>query len=195
VLENGFLIGFKYMPYTYPRFATVSAVHEEESRRFSLEVLLGTPGEQTWLVIQKNPSRARKGVSDHTINRVLNYLYRNRERYEILRSIGRVVFLNLIPWYETYSTELKHRKQALKDTANLEIIEGYLKEKHPCLVGWGNPPLGLAAPYGELVEEVVQALGKNTNPIYRVGSLTRLGHPRHGQIWGYADPLVQYFPG
>jgi hypothetical protein len=182
------------MPYLYPDFASVAAIRQEVSKRLSLEIILNTPGEVTWLIIQKNPSKANEAISDHTINRVLNYLFLNRNRYKVLESVGRVVFLNLIPLYETYSSRLAHRNAPLEDIQNLRIIDTYLQPGSPCIIAWGNPPTGLAKPYAQLSEKVLKLLDSTGNPTYRVGELTRLGYPRHGQIWGSADPLQRMDP-
>ena len=119
------------MPYTYPEFAEVTAIQQQGYRRYSLEILLKPPGNQTWLVIQKNPSKASAQVSDHTINRVLNYLHRNRERYKALKLIRKVVFLNLLPWYETFSRELRNRAHPLEDPENLKTLRMYLRKNTP----------------------------------------------------------------
>jgi hypothetical protein len=180
------------MPYTYPPFARVVSIEQEDGKRYRLEIELHAPGRQTWVVIQKNPSRADTRVSDHTINRVLNYLHRNRERYPALRGIGRVVFLNLIPWYETYSERLVRKENALSEPENLKAIEESLKDGNPCIIAWGNPPARLSKAYSKLSDQVLKLLGEFGNPTFQVGPLTRLGYPRHGQIWGYADPLRSY---
>ena len=180
------------MPYTYPPFARVASIEKEDEKRYRLEIDLQAPGRQTWVVIQKNPSRANTRVSDHTINRVLNYLERNRLRTPVLAGIGRVVFLNLIPWYETYSDRLVRKENTLSDPENLQAIKASLKGGNPCIIAWGNPPAGLSKPYEALSDQVLKLLENFGNPTYHVGPLTRLGYPRHGQIWGYADPLRPY---
>ena len=174
------------MAYIYPEFASVTAIHQEAGKRFSMEIELDTSGNRTWVVIQKNPSRADSVVSDHTINRVLNYLFRNREKYSCLQGIGRVVFLNLIPLYETYSDRLAKKEEVLDDPENLKTIEAYLSTGSPCIIAWGNPPKGLSKPYEVLSEKVQTLFRRYGNSVYHVGSLTRLGYPRHGQIWGYS---------
>ena len=177
------------MAYTYPQFARVSSIRQEVGKRYSMEIDFDSEGSQTWVVIQKNPSRADSRVSDHTINRVLNYLYRNQGKYPCLQGIGRVVFLNLIPWYETYSERLRKREKELSDPENLKTIEAYLSAGNPCIIAWGNPPTGLAQPYAVVSEDVRTLLSRFGNSVYHVGALTRLGYPRHGQIWGYTDPM------
>ena len=177
------------MAYTYPEFATVLSIRQESGKRYSMEIELDSTGGQTWVVIQKNPSRANAEVSDHTINRVLNYLHRNRGKYPCLQGIGRVIFLNLIPWYETYSDRLIKKENQLYDPENLSTIAAYLSSGDPCIIAWGNPPKGLACPYAELSEKVLTLLHGFGNSVYHVGAFTRLGYPRHGQIWGYTDPM------
>lgn len=179
------------MPYKYPPFARVTEVVQDTGRRYRLEVEMDTPGDTSWIVIQKNPSRADPRVSDHTVNRVLHYLWRNREKYPCLSGIGRVVFLNLIPWQETYSHRLAKKWKGLPDPRNLQTIAACLGTGSPCLVAWGNPPAGLGKPYAALSEKVLELLSACGTPTYRVGPLTRLGYPRHGQIWGYKDPLQE----
>ncbi len=177
------------MAYTYPEFATLVSIRQEPGKRYSMEIEVDPGGSKTFVVIQKNPSRANAAVSDHTINRVLNYLYRNRGTYDCLKGIQRVVFLNLIPWYETYSHRLSERGTTLEDPENLEVIKTCLSSGNPCIIGWGNPPKGLGKPYEALSGKVLSLLELYGNSMYHVGGLTRLGYPRHGQIWGYTDPL------
>lgn len=177
------------MAYTYPEFAKVLSIRQESGKRYSMDIELHSAGKQTWVVIQKNPSRANAEVSDHTINRVLNYLYRNRGKYPCLQGIGRVIFLNLIPWYETYSDRLVKKEKQLYDHGNLSTIAAHLSSGDPCIIAWGNPPKGLGKAYEILSGKVLSLLEQYGNPLYHVGELTRLGFPRHGQIWGYADPL------
>ena len=177
------------MVYRYPEFADVKSIHQKKGRRYSMEIEYSAGGSKTLVVIQKNPSRANADVSDHTINRVLNYLYRNRGKYSCLKEIRKVVFLNLIPWYETYSDRLVRMQKELDDPENLQTIEAWLSTGNPCIIAWGNAPKGLGDPYGMLAEQVLTLLGKYGNKVCHVGGLTRLGYPRHGQIWGYSDAL------
>lgn len=177
------------MAYTYPDFATLINVRQEPGRRYSMEIEVDPGGSKTFVVIQKNPSRANAGVSDHTINRVLNYLYRNRACYDCLKGIQHVVFLNLIPWYETYSDRLAAKGALLEDPRNLDVIKAFLSAGNPCIIAWGNPPKGLRKLHEALSAEVLRLLGRYGNSRYHIGELTRLGYPRHGQIWGYTDPM------
>jgi hypothetical protein len=177
------------MPHRYPDFARVISIDQTEGKRYSLEIALDGQADDPLLVIQKNPSRADAQVSDHTVNRVLRYLHYHRGQIPWLRNIGRVVFLNLIPWYETYSENLTRIGQELADPGNLTAIAGFASTGGPCIIGWGNPPKGLKAPYAELSEQVLGLLRMAGNPVFHVGTLTRLGYPRHGQFWGYRDPM------
>lgn len=177
------------MTHSYPDFARVAAIDQNEGKRYSLEIALEGPGGDPLLVIQKNPSRADAKVSDHTINRVLRYLHHHRRQIPWLRNTGRVVFLNLIPWHETYSENLARIPQGLSDPGNLRAIARFASTGGPCIIGWGNPPKGLKAPYAGLSEQVLGVLREAGNPLFHVGTLTRLGYPRHGQFWGYRDPL------
>jgi hypothetical protein len=177
------------MAYTYPKFAKVLRIHQAQGKRYRMEIEIDPTGSGTFVVIQKNPSRANAEVSDHTINRVLNYLYLNREKNACLRGVRRVVFLNLIPWYETYSDRLIEKEKELYDPKNLSVIAAYLSSGDPCIIAWGNPPKGLREAYKSLTGNVLALLSKHSNPLYHVGEFTRLGFPRHGQIWGYTDPM------
>ena len=177
------------MAYLYPDFARVADIRQQGDKRYSLHIELSQGGRDTLVVIQKNPSRAGQKASDHTINRVLNYVDRNRGKYPVLSGVGQVIFLNLIPWYETYSSRLSGREAPLKDPENMEFVGQYLEKGHPCIIAWGNPPAGLKLPYEALAGEVLEQISEHGNPLFRVGAPTRLGYPRHGQIWGYRDTL------
>lgn len=178
------------MAYVYPGFVRNISALGAEGKRYSLEAELDLSVSGTCLVIQKNPSKANQGYSDHTINRVLNYIDRNRKQYSVLHQVGKIVFLNLIPWYETYSDKLVLKKEVLIDPENTEFITRYLTSRNPCIIAWGNSPTGLRQIHDRLADGVLGLLRKYNVPTYRVGPLTQLGHPRHGQIWGYTDPLM-----
>lgn len=182
------------MPYTYPDFVTHIAIDEAPGKRLSLTISLKGRGRKTLLVLQKNPSRANAGISDHTVNRVVNYCHRNRKLYPELREIGNLVFLNLIPFYLTDSRKLHRLPYNVVDPENLKVVEAAIRTSDYGILAWGNPPLGLKQEYEILKTAVFAFLDTYGLQSFYVGSRSASGNPKHGQIWGYSDPLIPWKP-
>ncbi|WP_445382892.1 DUF1643 domain-containing protein [Robiginitalea sp. IMCC43444] len=180
------------MPYTYPDFVTRIQIDEVPNKRLALQIGLKGTGKKKLLVIQKNPSRANSHISDHTVNRVLNYCNRNRDLYPQLKEVGNLEFLNLIPYYLTDSRKLRKLPFKIVDEENLKRVELAIKTSDYGILAWGNPPLGLRQDYELLKQKVFAYLHHYLLHTYYVGSLSASGNPKHGQIWGYSDPLLPF---
>jgi hypothetical protein len=140
----------------------------------------------------KNPSRATLEVSDKTVFNVCNYIFLNKNDRAELKNIGKIIILNLIPFYETYSKELVVLKDKIVDPVNLETIRKYTSNNSKVLIAWGNHPEKLFNEYEILKQKVFQILKDNNNKVYYVDKLSATGNPKHAQIWGYDNALKNY---
>ena len=135
------------------------------------------------VVILKNPSRASEDVSDKTVYTVAKYIFRN------LKEIGKIIVLNLMPFYETYSEKLIEHPEII-DVENFKHIDSFTKNYNKTIIAWGNNPKGFAKDkYDELIDKVFKLLQKHKNNIFYVDKFSKLGYPKHGQVWKYADVI------
>ncbi|NAS11635.1 DUF1643 domain-containing protein [Poritiphilus flavus] len=177
--------------YTYPDFVSRIALYQQPGKRYWLTLTVCEHMEEELCVILKNPSRANREVSDKTVYNVASYIYRNKERYEELRNVGKVTILNLIPFYQTYSDRLQLHRNGIADHKNLSFIDKFSKNCDKVILAWGNHPKGLYEEYEALKEEVKNILRNNGNSLFYVDRLSLSGNPKHGQVWGYQDSFCK----
>jgi len=117
--------------YKHPQFVieTEDKRIENENKRLWLSLTIDTNLKDAVLVILKNPSRATKEISDKTFFNVTNYVYRNKNKYEHLKDIGRIVILNLIPFYQKNYELLASSNLNIIDNENLQTIKEF-SSKH-----------------------------------------------------------------
>jgi hypothetical protein len=65
------------MKHKYPSFISNIEISHKEDRRYWLKLKLDNNNVDSIVVLLKNPSKADKLNSDHTINKVCNYIYKN----------------------------------------------------------------------------------------------------------------------
>ncbi len=177
--------------YRYPDFVKEVSLKSAEGKRYWLKLQIDENKEESIVVILKNPSRAKKDVSDKTVYNVSNYIFRNRENYSQLRNIGNIVILNLFPNYETYSSQLKSLGDHLMDPENIRTLDEFCGTHTKVIMAWGNSPKGLFDEYELLKSQTMNILSKNRNELFYVDKMSLMGNPKHGQIWGYNDKLIQ----
>ncbi|MBC5842620.1 DUF1643 domain-containing protein [Flavobacterium sp. F-380] len=111
--------------YKHQDFIINKDYERTEQKRYWLELTINNDCTENIIVIMKNPSRATLEVSDKTVFNVCNYIFKNKNDRAELKNIGKIIILNLIPFYETYSKELVALKDEIIDLANLEVIKNY----------------------------------------------------------------------
>jgi len=180
--------------YKHPKFVSDSSDKriESENKRLWLSITIDKDLDETLIVILKNPSRATKDISDKTVFTVTNYVYNNKENYDVLKNIGKIVILNLIPFYETYSHLLSLKDFSIIDKENLETLNTFTKQNKNVIIAWGNPPANLHKEYNFLKNKVLEFLKNNKNDVYYVDRFSNLKNPKHGQVWGYKDKLIKF---
>lgn len=159
-------------------------------QRYSLEIPLCIGNaDDVLVVILQNPSYANTTMSDQTINNVIDYVCDNdnRNNFSVLKNIGKIVILNLIPVYETIPTNLPVSYFS-SNASNIAEINTITKVNVNVIVAWGEQiPSGTAIDYCKLISDTLKILQNNNCDIYHVGDLTKkLGCPKHAarNIWG-----------
>jgi len=178
--------------YKYPSFIKKVELENTDNKRFWLKLLIDETKKDSIVVILKNPSRANKEVSDKTVYNVSNYIYRNQDRYDVLKGVGSLIVVNLIPHYQTYSEQLKELDNGVICAENLRAIDAVTKKNSIVIIAWGNHPAGLFKEYETLKTKVMNILSNNSNEIFYVDKLSAVGNPKHGQVWGYENMLLEY---
>jgi hypothetical protein len=175
--------------YKHQDFIVDKNYSRTDKKRFWLELTINKNCTENIIVIMKNPSRATLEVSDKTVYNVCNYIFLNKNNREELKNIGKIIILNLIPFYETYSKELIGLKEQIIDLENLEVIKKITSRDSTVIIAWGNHPSKLHKEYEIIKQKVLRILEVNNNEVYYVDKLSNTGNPKHGQIWGYFDKL------
>lgn len=178
--------------YRYPDFVNKIELDKTDNKRFLLKLLIDESKTESIIVVLKNPSRADEMVSDKTVYNVLNYVYRNRNKYDVFNNVKSIIILNLIPHYQTYSNQLIPLKNEVVCQKNLDIIKRITGEHSTVIIAWGNHPVGLFQEYEILKEQVMQILTDNNNQVFYVDKFSKAQNPRHGQIWGYSNKLIRH---
>ncbi len=178
----------------YPSFviSKIRDTDKDESKRYWLNIVIDETKTESITVILKNPSKATEEHSDHTVNRVINYIHNNRETIEELKNIGTITILNLIPLYETVSSKLKAMNLPIYDEKNVEVIREHCEKSDKLIIAWGNHPKRLSKEYKVLRGEVLEIIKQSNSKVFYVQSLSKAGNPRHGQVWAYYDQLKKY---
>jgi hypothetical protein len=103
----------------------------EHPYRYSLTVRTDCNSERSLIVIQCNPSVARKNVSDPTVGKVSIWAEEN--------GFGEVVFLNLFAYVSPQTADLVGKNyEYLVGTKNDEILARYIKNGGLVVLAWGG---------------------------------------------------------
>lgn len=178
--------------YKYPGFVQNVELEKTVDKRFWLKLTIDETKKESIVVVLKNPSRADKTVSDKTVYNVSSYIYKNQDNYDVLKGVGSVIILNLIPHYQTYSKELKSLKSEIVCQDNLDTIKRVTSRHSKIIIAWGNHPSGLYQEYEILKDQVMQILTDNNNQVYYVDKFSKAQNPKHAMVWGYSDKLKEF---
>lgn len=181
--------------YKHPSFVIKTSEKRiiSENKRLWLSLTIDESSDESIIVILKNPSRATKDISDKTVYNVSSYIFKNKHKYIQLNNIGNIIILNLIPFYETYSHLLSVSGINIIDKDNLATIKKFTAKCNNIIIAWGDHPKGLKNEYEEIKKNIINILEYNKNNIFYVAKLSKNKNPKHGQVWGYEDKLLQYF--
>jgi|SRR3989344_4467315 len=180
--------------YEHPDFVvqTDDLRREKENKRLWLSLTIDNDSLDSVVVILKNPSRATAKESDKTVSNVTNYIHKNRMNYQHLKNVGKIFILNLIPFYETDSSKLVFLKEKVIDKENHETINEFCSKHKNVIIAWGNHPKGLYNEYEYLKKLVRKILKTNNNNIFYVDKFSKNDNPKHGQVWGYKNRLIEF---
>lgn len=180
--------------YRHPAFVsrTNDKRIENENKRLWLSLTIDKNCNETIVVILKNPSRATKDISDKTVSNVTKYIHNNRNKYSQFKSVGTIIILNLIPYYETYSNQLLLSTNNIIDKKNLKVIKELTTKHKNIIAAWGDPPKGLLKEYEILKNLVLDHLKFNENNVFYVDKISKKGNPKHGQVWSHKNPLMPF---
>lgn len=180
--------------YKHPDFVldTADKRIEKENKRLWLSLHIDKNAKESLLVILKNPSRATKDISDKTVFNVTNYVYKNRHKYPALKNVGTLIIANLIPFYETYADQLVTSGLNIIDKQNQDTITDLTSKHKNVIVAWGDHPKRLYKEYEKLKQTIFDILKTNRNNVFYVDKLSKIGNPKHGQVWGYENELLEF---
>ena len=137
------------------------------------------------VVILKNPSKATKNCSDHTINNVLNFVYAK------LPNIGCVIIYNLFIPYQTNSKQLIGiaNKVGYVNLTGGALVNRLLlcdlKKSSISIVAWGAHPNYLSKEYRKRILEVIDIINisGHDKKVHYVEKISKKGYPLHAQVW------------
>jgi hypothetical protein len=180
--------------YKHPDFVikTDDKLIEKKNKRLWLSLQIDSNAKESLVVILKNPSRATKDISDKTILTVTSYVFKNKNKYPVLKKIGTIIIINLIPFYQTYAELLATSNLNVIDNENLQTINEFISKHKNVIIAWGDHPKGLYNEYEAIKTVTFDKLKENKNHVYYVDKLSKNGNPKHGQIWGYNNELKEY---
>lgn len=177
--------------YHHPAFVIETSDLRTDEKRYWLKLKISDTENENIIVILKNPSRATKDISDKTIFTLTNYIYKNRNNYDVLKDVGYITILNLIPYFETYSDNFAKNKVKVFDEENMKLLKEFTANTKNIITAWGNAPSGLFADYEKIKLTVYEILKSNKNNIYFVDKHSIDGNPKHAQVWSYQDKLIK----
>ena len=182
---------------TYPPIVEGKRISNADMKlkcRYSLKIKLKKNGNESIIVILKNPSKADEDKSDYTVNRVISYIYNCKtDSNSILNNISSIIILNLFPIYEPKSNKLpKSITESTVRELNLNEIKKYTSQHKKVIVAWGNHPANLKREFETLSSETLRILTENENTIYHIGLLSKSNNPKHGQVWKNIDIINNY---
>ena len=158
--------------------------------RYLLSIPLKNSGCKSVLVILKNPSKADKEQSDHTINNVLKFC---RKDYK------KVYIVNLFPCYSTNPKGVKkfissaHFAPQMKN--NINTLKAVLAEVDEVIFAWGRNSIGNKKEYDKAIKNVLDEIrcsNKKTFAVRKKGKLLKRTYPWHAQVWAVNSDLETY---
>lgn len=170
----------------------------EGNYRYSLTAKIHGEGTGTAVVIQCNPSKAKKGRSDPTVGKVCNWA--------LEKGYARVIFVNLYALIATKPPKLLAAWEAAEDRPDIigpcndaAILAALSDEDVQVVIyAWGATPEDLGMhEYARRNYELHQVFKQTPlliGDIYHVGSLSEHRYYRHGLTWNAGDRDLRKVP-
>lgn len=188
----------------YPEYVqNISSIpplgNREENRRFCLSIDIDVVDEgtevnnnETISVIMMNPSRATDERSDHSVNKIIEYVNINKLSNSDLNNVKRIYILNLYSSYETHSENLSLYSNEIEN--DNYIVEKVKKSKF-VILAYGKPKKLRGddlISYKQRISRVIQIIDNLGISKKHIGPLTNDGFPRHACYIGYDYRLQDY---
>ncbi len=157
------------------------------NERNTCRFYLGTRGSRTLHVIGLNPSTADDQRPDQTITKVMGFAERN--------GYDSFLMWNLYPRRTPFPDQLPMRMDRRLVGENLRHLEAFLRSENTnhVLAAWGSPIL--VRPYFiHCLTKVVECSRNYPVEWWKIGSLTKAGHPRHPSRAAYRSGLTIFDP-
>ncbi|OXB96855.1 MULTISPECIES: DUF1643 domain-containing protein [Bacillus] len=171
--------------------------------RYSMTIpFKGRHNSKKAIVIMKNPSKAGKydvqaqrKVSDETIYRVTDYIYKHEQNY------SKIIILNLFAIYSSLFDK-NVKEELIYGNDNMEINNRVIlsnleeiQEGDRIILAWGGYPkrAGFREHYRERIKEVMTLLEGVT--LWRVGELVEINKssfPQHGLNWFDYEKMKEF---
>lgn len=190
--------------YNYPEYVqNISSIPPladgEVRRRFCLSIDIDVIDEETEAnrnetisVIMMNPSEATGEVSDHSVNKIIEYVNINKVSNSELKNIKRIYILNLYSSYETNSENLNLYSNEIE---NDNCITEKVKNSKFVILAYGKPQNLRSddlSSYEQRINRVINIIDNLGISKKHIGSLTNDGFPRHACYIGYNYELQDY---
>lgn len=138
----------------------------------SARFILGCNGKNPLIVLGVNPSTADENKPDATIRRVIGYAKRN--------GFDGFIMINLYPLRKTIPAELPNERNVELNNVNIQCITSIVEkvDNPTILVAFGNT-ITIRPYLIDCLADIINALSDYPIAWKQIGSLTKLGYPRH----------------
>jgi len=159
-------------------------IYEPTNTNPDFRFALGTKGINPLFVFGLNPSTADDKKSDRTISKIMSFAS--------LNNFDSFIMCNLYPQRATHPSSLDKKINLILHKQNISIIKSLLNNhtNFSILGAWGNNILDRYF-LADCLKDIFN-LTKDKNNWFKLGELTKLGHPRHPSRISYQLKLTQF---
>jgi len=152
----------------------------EGNYRYLLHIPVSDEGKKI-LFLMCNPSTADLYKEDTTT--------RNLKKWAKQNGVGVIIVGNIY----AYRTSRPEALQSLKvaeavGEKNIDAIIRASSEADEVIIAWGDPPKSRPIfEFNKLKNEILEIIKKKHSNVYRIGTKTKSGQPRHPRTWYMRD--------
>lgn len=139
-------------------------------------------------VILKNPSSADENLSDRSVRRAEEYVYRHFRRCSELRILNLFAYRATDPGYLQTRINQAGCINAVGPSNDRFLIPSFCSSTH-IIVAWGRSGKISKICYDSRIAQVKHLLRPFGGKLWQVGTLC---YPKHAQVWSYEDKLNRY---
>lgn len=169
------------------------------NRRYLLKIKLKKENvKKSILFIMMNPAEANDNKSDKTIQKVINYVYENKCNNKLLEDCKEI---NVVNAYVVYEPKPEKVNKLIKkygesyicgnedeNKRNDEIIKAEIESNNIVIFACGK---GNIRNYRNRIKDIKNILRNSKKKVYRIGTLTKKGYPRHMSRINYKFDLEE----